>query len=273
VLISGEPGIGKSRLAAALAERLAGEPHTRLSYQCSPYHTNGALRPFIAQLERAAHFKADDTPDQRLGKLEAVLGVGASQVATVVPLFTALLSIPLGGRYPTLALNPAQQRRRTLGALLDQFEGFARQQPILLLFEDLQWADATSLELLDLTIERMRQLPVLALFTLRPEFEPPWIGLPNVSTLTLGRLDRSEVESMVGRVSRSAGQRTPKRSSISCEGSSWHNRPRERVRTSVNSSIFIWRLGRQRRQPKAMLRRKRRELSQPPVTCWAIRLT
>jgi class 3 adenylate cyclase len=200
VLISGEPGIGKSRLAAALAEHIAGEPHTRLRYQCSPYHTSSALRPFIAQLERVAEFKADETSEQRLDKLEALLGMGASQVQAIAPLFAALLSIPFGERYPPLALSPTQQRRRTLAALLDQFEGLARRQPILLSFEDAHWADATSLELLDLAVERMRQLPVLALFTFRPGFEPPWVSLPHVSTLSLGGLDRNDVESMVARV-------------------------------------------------------------------------
>jgi len=200
VLISGEPGIGKSRLVAALAKRIAGEPHTRLRYQCSPYHTNSALHPFIAQLERAAGFKADDAPEQKLDKLEALLAMGASQVQAVAPLFAALLAIPFGERYPPLSLSPTQHRRRTLAALLDQFEGLARRQPILLSFEDAHWADATSLELLDLTVERVRQLPVLALFTFRLAFEAPWIGLPNVSTLTLGRLTRSNVQSMVARV-------------------------------------------------------------------------
>jgi predicted ATPase/class 3 adenylate cyclase len=200
VLISGEPGIGKSRLVAALAERIGGEPYAHLRYQCSPYHTNSALRPVIAQLERAAGFKADDTSAQRLDKLEAILAVEALRVQAVAPLFAALLSIPFGERYPPLALSSTQQRRRTLAALLDQFEGLARRQPILLSFEDAHWADATSLELFDLTVERVRQLPVLALFTFRPEFEPPWVDLPNVGTLALGRLDRDDVASMVARV-------------------------------------------------------------------------
>jgi class 3 adenylate cyclase/tetratricopeptide (TPR) repeat protein len=207
VLISGEPGIGKSRLAAALDERIANERHTRLRYQCSPYHSNSALFPFIAQLERAAGFKTDDTSEQRLDKLEAFLAKDAPLVESVAPLFAALLSLPYGDRYPSLPLSPTQQRRRTLAALLDQFESLTRRQPTLLLFEDVHWADATSLQMLDLTVERMRQLPVLALFTFRSEFEPPWVGLPHVGTLTLARLHGDEVESMVTRVT--GGRRLP----------------------------------------------------------------
>jgi class 3 adenylate cyclase/tetratricopeptide (TPR) repeat protein len=200
VLISGEPGIGKSRLAAGLAKRVAGVPHTRLTYQCSPHYANSALRPFIAQLERSAGFRADDTSEQRLDKLEAILAIGASRVQAVAPFFAVLMSLPFGKRYPPLELSATQQRRRILAAFLDQFEGLARQQPILLLFEDAHWADATSLELLDLIVDRVRHLPVLALFSFRPDFEPPWVGLPNVGHLPLGRLDRNDVESMVARL-------------------------------------------------------------------------
>jgi len=200
VLISGEEGIGKSRLVAALQEQIADQPHMLLRYQCSPHHTNSALYPFIAQLERAVGFKSNDTSEERLDKLEALLASAAPRTQDTAPLFAALLSIPFGNRYPKLPPNPQQQRRRTFAALLDQFETLARQKPIFLWFEDVHWADATSLELLDLAVERIRQLPVLALFTLRPEFEPPWVGLPNVGTLALGRLERDHVESIVTQV-------------------------------------------------------------------------
>jgi len=126
--------------------------------------------------------------------------MSASRVEAVAPLFAALLSIPFGERYPPLVLSPTQQRRRTLAALLDQLEALARWRPIVILFEDAHWADATTFELLDLAVERLRHLPVLALFTFRPEFEPPWGGLPNVSPLRLRRLESNHVEAMVAQV-------------------------------------------------------------------------
>ena len=183
MLISGEAGIGKSRLVAALSESLALGSHRRVRYQCSPYHTNSALHPFIAQLERAAGIRSQDTPGQKLDKLEAMLALGTQQVATATPLIAALLSIPTGERYPPLGLNPVQQRRQTFATLLDQLEGLARQQPVLVVCEDMHWADATTLELFDLAVDRIRGLPILMLMTFRPEFEPPWTGLANVSML------------------------------------------------------------------------------------------
>jgi class 3 adenylate cyclase/predicted ATPase len=200
VLMSGEPGIGKSRLVATLEERIADQPHTFLQYQCSPHHANSALFPFIAQLGRAIAFKADDTPEERFNKLQAYLAKASPRVHEVTPLFAALLSIPIGDRYPNLPHNPAQQRRRTFAALLDRIESLALQKPILLSFEDVHWADAASLELLDLTVERARQLPIFAVLTFRPDFESTWAGLPNVSSLRLSRLDRNNVESIVTNV-------------------------------------------------------------------------
>ncbi len=200
VLISGDPGIGKSRLAAALADRIGTQTHRLFQYQCSPHHAGSALHPIIDQLERAAGFKIDDPAETRLDKLETLLASGTKDVTEVAPLFAALLSIPFGARYPQLAHSPAQQRRRTLTALLDQLEHHARQQRVLLLVEDAQWADDTSLELFHLIIERSRQLPILLLVTFRPDYEPPWTGLANVSTLALGRLDRESVEGITRQI-------------------------------------------------------------------------
>jgi class 3 adenylate cyclase/predicted ATPase len=207
VLVSGEAGVGKSRLTAVLSECLATEPHTRLRYQCSPYHTNSALYPFISQLERAAAIRPDDPPERKLDKLEAMLAMGASRVQAVAPIFAALLSIPVGDHYPPLSLTPAQQRRQTLAALLDQLESLARRKPILCVFEDAHWADATSVELFDLMADRLRHLPILAIITFRPGFEPSWAGLPNVATLALGRLDRQQVQTIVGQVT--GGRKLP----------------------------------------------------------------
>jgi tetratricopeptide (TPR) repeat protein len=200
ILISGEAGIGKSRLVARLSESFELGSHRRVRYQCSPYHTNSALHPFVAQLERAAGIRSQDMPERKLEKLEAMLALGTQQVATATPLIAALLSIPTGERYPPLGLSPVPQRRQTFAALLDQLEGLARQQPVLIVCEDMHWADATTLELFDLTVDRIRGLPILVLMTSRPEFEPPWVGLSNVSLLRLDRLDRQDTRALVEEV-------------------------------------------------------------------------
>jgi len=198
VLLSGEAGIGKSRLGAQLAAEVANEPHTRLRYQCSPYHRDSVLHPFVVALGRAARLAAEDPAETQLRKLEAILA--PARIAETAPLFASLLSIPTGGRYPPLALSAAQQRRLTLAALLDQLEALARQKPVLMLFEDAHWADATSLEVLDLTVERIRALPVLVLITFRPEYEAPWTGLSHVTSIALDRLAPAEVETLAEHV-------------------------------------------------------------------------
>jgi class 3 adenylate cyclase len=158
VLVSGEPGIGKSRLAQTLFQRLAGEPHTRLRSFCSPHHRDHALYPTITQLERAAGFRREDTADQRLDKLEAVLAQATNDLGEPAPLLAALLSLPTGERYPPLNLTPQKQKEKTLQALLAHVEGLAARQPVLMLFEDAQWTDPTSLELYDLIIDRVPAL-------------------------------------------------------------------------------------------------------------------
>ena len=207
VLISGEAGIGKSRLSAWLAAQVADIPHTRLRYQCSPYHRDSALYPFVQQFERAAGIAPQEPSEVKLDKLEKVLGLATGRTSEVVPLIASMLSIPLGRRYPALTVSPAEQRRLTLSALLDQMEGLARQSPLLMLFEDAQWADATSLEVLDLVVERAPRLPVLLLITFRPEFDAPWLAAPGVSRVALGRLDRVDAETLVERVT--GGRKLP----------------------------------------------------------------
>jgi class 3 adenylate cyclase/tetratricopeptide (TPR) repeat protein len=199
-LICGEAGIGKSRLAAWLDQQAASQSHIRLRYQCSPYHSDSALYPFIAQIERAADIRADDPPDRRLDCLEAVLALSTSQVQAVAPLFASLLTIPTGTRYPPLSLTPTEQRRRTLLALLEQLEGLARRRPVLLVFEDAHWADPTSIELLGRALDRIAALPILAVATFRPEFKVPWTIRPNLTVLPLDRFDRHDTEAMIHEV-------------------------------------------------------------------------
>jgi class 3 adenylate cyclase len=199
VLLSGEPGIGKSRLTAALMERLANESHARLRYFCSPQHTDSALYPIISQMERAAGFAHDDTAQAKLDKLDALLTEGFTSRQDAA-LLAEMLSLPNDGRYATLDLAPQQQRQKTLEALTAQLEALARSNPVLMIFEDAHWTDPTSLEGLGRTVDRLRTVGVLLIVTYRPEFEPPWIGRPYVTSLTLNRLGDREIVAMIDRV-------------------------------------------------------------------------
>ncbi len=197
VLISGEPGIGKSRIAESIAERLSGEPHTRLRFFCSPHHQDSALYPSIAQLEREANFRREDTATERLEKLNALLAEGTNDLPATVPLFADLLGIPIGERYPPLELTPQKRKEKTLQAQVAQIEGLAARQPVLMVWEDVHWSDPTTRESLDLIIERVATLRVLVIITFRPEFTPPWIGRPHVTMLTLNRLPRQKRAEMI----------------------------------------------------------------------------
>ena len=199
VLLCGEPGIGKSRLTAALTERLQAEPHIRLRYFCSPYHQDSALYPFIDQLGRASGFAREDPPATKLEKLEALLARAAPRDEDTAML-ADLLSLPASARRPLPNLSPQRKKDRTLEALIRQLEGLARQQPILMVFEDAHWIDPTSRELLDLIVERVRSLPALPIVTFRPEFQPPWTGQPQVRMLALSRLDRHDRAALVEQI-------------------------------------------------------------------------
>jgi predicted ATPase len=202
VLISGEPGIGKSRLTAALAERIAGEPHTRLRYFASPHHQESALYPFVVQLERAAGFARDDTPEEKLGKLEALIAEDAAEPDEIT-LIAELLSLP--NTAAELDMGPRRKREKLLAALLHQLEALARSHPVLMVFEDAHWIDPTSRDLIDLMVDRIRRLPALLLVTFRPEFQPSWTGQAHVTTLALNRLGERDGSTFVERLAGNAG--------------------------------------------------------------------
>jgi predicted ATPase len=183
-----------------LRDRLVEEPNIRLLYQCSPHHTTSPLHPVIEQLERGAGFARDDPAEARLDKLETLLARGTNQLDRAVPLVAALLGLSTEDRYPALDLTPQRQKQRTLEVLLDQLEGLAAGQPVLLACEDAHWIDPTTQELLGLTVERVQRLPVLAIITFRPEVTPPWSGQSHVSALALTRLGRRDGSALVDRV-------------------------------------------------------------------------
>jgi class 3 adenylate cyclase/predicted ATPase len=199
-LLSGEPGIGKSRIAQALRERIAGTPHVRMHHSCSPHHTNSALFPIVGRLEHAAGFNRDDTVAAKVAKLERLVGCGEGDGPEATPVFAALLGLLPEDQLAALGLGAEQQKAKTFQALVAQLETIARTQPVLMIFEDVQWIDPTTSELLGLVIDRIQTLPVLLIVTHRPDFTPPWTGHAHVTTLSLNRLSHAQRVAMIERV-------------------------------------------------------------------------
>jgi len=197
VLLSGEAGVGKSRILNAFRERIETEPHNRVLYHCSPYHRNSALYPAIGQLERALRFETKDGTDQKLDKLESVLAELSLSESELAPLLASLLSLPTEGRYSAIEASPQLLRRKTLEALLAVIEAMAARTPVLMVVEDAHWIDPSTVEMLGLLIERLRAARVLLLVNCRPEFEPPWSGRAHVTALRLNRLSRKESADMI----------------------------------------------------------------------------
>ena len=196
VLLSGEAGIGKSRLTAALLERLAAGPHTRLRYFCSPQRTDSALYPIISQMERAASFTHEDTAKAKLDKLDAVLAQTSTPIQDAA-IFAEMLSLANDGRYPALDLAPEERRQRTQDALTAQLAGLTGQRPVLMIVEDAHWVDPTSLEVFGRTVDQIKTLPVLLIVTFRPEFNAPWAGRSHVTILALNRLGEREAAAII----------------------------------------------------------------------------
>ncbi len=202
VLLSGEAGIGKSRLVQVLKEHVAAEPQTWLTpCQCSPYYQNTALYPMIDLLERVAlRFEREESPQQKLSKLEGFVVQYGLPLAEAVPLFAALLSLPLSAAYAPLTGSPEQQKQKTMHALLTVFLRIAAQQPVLFVMEDLHWVDPTTLEFLSLLVDQGPTARILALCTFRPDFSPPWTGRSHLTQVTLHRLPRQQATEMTDRV-------------------------------------------------------------------------
>ena len=209
VLLTGEAGIGKSRITEAMIEAVAGEPHSLIRYQCSPYHAGSALHPAIHHLAHAAEIDPDDDPERRLGKLEAWLARTDGPTATpeATALLATLLDLDATARYGALVLTPQQRRARTLAALVDQLIGSAARRPVMWVVEDAHWIDPTTLEMLELALERVQGSAVLVVVTARPTFGASFASHPVATRLVLNRLARAAAQLIVDRIT--DGKRLP----------------------------------------------------------------
>ena len=198
VLLCGEPGIGKSRLIAELEARLHSEPHESLRYFCSPHHRDSALYPVVTRWEQDLRFTRNDTASDRRRKLEAALAPMAMALEDAA-LIADLLSVPVDSRHPALDFTPQRKKEKIFEALVRGLAKRARRQPVLMLFEDAHWADASSLDLLDKTIALLADLPVLLVVSFRPELQPPWVGLSLASLVTLRRLTQGQAAQLAER--------------------------------------------------------------------------
>ncbi len=197
VLLSGEAGIGKSSLVATVRTQIAQEGYTRITFRCSPYHTNSALYPVITHLEQMLGFDRDDAPGTKLAKLEQALKKTHLPLEESVPLVATLLSVPLENRYPEPTLSPQQQRQQTLDTLVAWLMEASEQQPVLAVWEDVHWADPSTLEIVGLVLEQTPTVSMLHVLTFRPEFTPPWPSRSHMTPLTLHRLERPQVEALM----------------------------------------------------------------------------
>jgi class 3 adenylate cyclase/predicted ATPase len=207
VLLSGEAGIGKSRITEALVEAVRGEPHFLVRYQCSPYHADSALYPVIQQLAHAAGIAADDDLDRRLDRLEALLRRASDDVGDAAPLVAALIGLDATSRYGALTMTPQQRRNRTLAIIIDQLTGLAGRKPVLWVIEDAHWIDPTTLELIEFALDRVQSISALMLITARPTFIASFASHPVVTRLALNRLARAATQAIVARIAR--GKRLP----------------------------------------------------------------